>query len=162
MRGPEGPVRGGVTRCGRPPPRLRGRGKWSRLSSTTLSKLCLPRSTIVPPCRPLSSALSSAAFGLRPLEDPRTTGKVAGTRGRRRCRGIFTTKAKTKRKRARVVESGGETGDASGGKGRCRVGGRVRKSVGRRWSCCSACCADSGAAVGRRPSPVARSTARGR
>lgn len=34
MRGPEGPVRGGVTRCGRPPPRLRGRGrgKTSRLS----------------------------------------------------------------------------------------------------------------------------------
>jgi len=33
MRGPQGPVRGGVTRCGRPPPlcRGRGRGKTSRL-----------------------------------------------------------------------------------------------------------------------------------
>lgn len=39
MRGPQGPVRGGVTRCGRPPPlcRGRGRGKTSRLSTPSTS-----------------------------------------------------------------------------------------------------------------------------
>lgn len=45
MRGPKGPVRGGVTRCGCPPPhcRGRGRGKTSRLrtpSSSLLSGSC--------------------------------------------------------------------------------------------------------------------------
>lgn len=39
MRGPQGPVRGGVTRCGRPPPlcRGRGRGKTSRLPTPSSS-----------------------------------------------------------------------------------------------------------------------------
>lgn len=39
MRGPQGPVRGGVTRCGRPPPlcRGRGRGKTSRLPTPSFS-----------------------------------------------------------------------------------------------------------------------------
>lgn len=39
MRGPQGPVRGGVTRCGRPPPlcRGRGRGKTSRLPTPPFS-----------------------------------------------------------------------------------------------------------------------------
>lgn len=39
MRGPQGPVRGGVTRCGRPPPlcRGRGRGKTSRLPTLSSS-----------------------------------------------------------------------------------------------------------------------------
>lgn len=39
MRGPQGPVRGGVTRCGRPPPlcRGRGRGKTSRLPTSSCS-----------------------------------------------------------------------------------------------------------------------------
>jgi len=41
MRGPEGPVRGGVTRCGRPPPlcRGRGRGKTSRLPTPSSSSM---------------------------------------------------------------------------------------------------------------------------
>lgn len=39
MRGPQGPVRGGVTRCGRPPPlcRGRGRGKTSHLPTPSFS-----------------------------------------------------------------------------------------------------------------------------
>lgn len=39
MRGPQGQVRGGVTRCGRPPPlcRGRGRGKTSRLPTPSFS-----------------------------------------------------------------------------------------------------------------------------
>lgn len=149
MRGPEGPVRGGVTRCGRPPPRLRGRGNTSRLS--TLSKEDCLRWTIVSACRfscaMLASMTSSSdASGQRELPAP-----IA----RLAHRGVRTLETR------RVAEKA--SAGARAGTDRWRLVTRAdRKSVWRRWSCSSDYCADIGAPEGRRRSPAARSTARER
>lgn len=178
MRGPEGPVRGGVTRCGRPPPRLRGRGRGNTSRLSILSKSCLPW-TIVSACR-LSSTMfttsvstlsstvlrcTSGAFGRKLL--PRNVGRLPSSQfvhrlikfsATSRDRGIFATTMAT---RGKTVSSGKE---GSGGKDLCRLVTRIeqtdRKSVWQRSSCSSDCCADIGALVERRHLLVARNTAR--
>lgn len=192
MRGPEGPVRGGVTRCGRPPPRHRGRGRGKTSRLSILSKDCLPW-TIVS-VGPLTSAIratmnvsalssnvlrcTSGAFGQTVLPENfiRLPGSKYVHRGARYYRAgrncvifVMSMRAREKFALLRKEEMKGEINVArreeeSGGKEsykRVTITGETgRKSVWRRSSCSSGCCADIGVPVERRHSSAARSIAR--
>lgn len=159
MRGPEGPVRGGVTRCGRPPPRLRGRGNTSRLS--TLSKQDCLRWTIVSACRFSCAMLASTTASTLSSSDRSGRGRTKSLPIARFARRgtVRTTLATRRRRRRRETEASAE---ADRRRLVTRAGPTGRKSVWRRWSCSSDCCADIGAPAVRRRSPAAKSTARER
>ena len=154
MRGPEGPVRGGVTRCGRPPPRLRGRGRGKTSRLSTLSRVCLPW-TIVPAGR-LSRAMLASISQLPvacAFERKRPV-NVAVVRTSSRPRVISATRGI-----GRKSTEGGRNESANDA---ARAELIVRGSVWRRSSCSSGFCADIGVPGERRLWLVVRSTAPGR
>lgn len=180
MRGPEGPVRGGVTRCGRPPPHLRGRGRGKTSRLFTLSRGYHPW-TIVTNDRLSSTMLTSNVLTLSDILRRSTSGAFGRERTVTRNGGALSRSGYIYRETRMFVGGKGDRAVSVVTKvlaeeqvtevtkiERERLSYNAateqtdRKSVWRRSSCSSDSCADIGAPSGLRLSRVARSTAPGR
>lgn len=177
MRGPEGPVRGGVTRCGRPPPRLRGRGRGKTSRLSILSPACLPW-TIVSASRlsftmlagvsTLSDVFRSGSDRKLPVAVPIAAlsrfirRETTFPRPRRFPVVCVSRKSRRKESTSAWKKEQREKETEKGSSDVAIIERTGRRSLWRLSSCSSGCCADIGVTAERRLSLAVRSTARER
>lgn len=172
MRGPEGPVRGGVTRCGRPPPRRRGRGrgKTSHLSTPSSSKLAFPWTVATRTILSISPR-STAMFVVsrRPIRSSIRTSLLFGRKATVAGIPVSRLPEVVSIRNRKTTVRGDRKGDVismkkeDSGKKQVVDDGMTpkRRELSRRSSSFLDYCADTGAQVGPRLLSVARSTALG-